>query len=100
MNVDKRGYLALAVAGLLIPYSQFVPYLLENGLNIGMILSDISSSRIAAFGWLDVAVSAVVLVVMILDERDGIRHWWLPVVDTFTVGISCGLPMYMYLRGE
>ena len=59
---------------------------MENGFDIPLLLGQITSSRIAAFGWLDVAVSAVVLALMVLDDREDMRNWWLPLVATFTVG--------------
>ena len=95
---DKNTYLGLAVIGLVLPYSQFIPFLMENGFDVALLLDQITSSRIAAFGWLDVAVSAVVLAIMILDDRENMRNWWLPLLATFTVGVSCGLPLYMYLK--
>jgi len=95
---DKNTYLGLAVIGLVLPYSQFIPFLMENGFDVALLLTQITSSRIAAFGWLDVAVSAVVLVIMVLDDRENMRNWWLPLFATFTVGVSCGLPLYMYLK--
>lgn len=98
MKVDRRIYLGFAVLGLFIPYSQFVPYIIEKGLNIMQIIMEISGSRIAVFGWLDVLISSVVLIVMILEDKDNIRKWWLPVIATFTVGVSCGLPLFMYLK--
>ncbi len=98
MSHDKNIYLGLAIIGLVLPYSQFIPFLMEHGFDIALLLSQITSSRIAAFGWLDVAVSAIVLVLMILDDRERMRNWWFPLVATFTVGVSCGLPLYIYLK--
>ncbi|MFL6500493.1 MAG: DUF2834 domain-containing protein [Candidatus Udaeobacter sp.] len=28
----------------------------------------------------------------------GIRHLWLPIVATLAVGVSCGLPLFLYMR--
>ncbi len=98
MSHDKNIYLGLAIIGLVLPYSQFIPFLMEHGFDIALLLSQITSSRIAAFCWLDVAVSAIVLVLMILDDRERMRNWWFPLVTTFTEGVSCGLPLYMYLK--
>ncbi len=98
MNRDKNIYLGLAIIGIVLPYSQFITFLMEEGFDIALMLSQITSSRIAAFGWLDVAVSAIVLVLMILDDRERMSNWWLPLVATFPVGVSCGLPLYMYLK--
>ena len=94
--MDKRVYLGLAVVGLVLPYSQFIPFLLENGINIGLIIHEITAYRISAFAWLDVVVTAVVVIVAVLQDK--VKHWWIPVVVSLLVGPSCGLPVYLYLR--
>ncbi|MBD3374799.1 DUF2834 domain-containing protein [candidate division KSB1 bacterium] len=45
-------------------------------------------------------VSALVLVVFIVTEskRLGLKTIWLAIVATFTVGVSLGLPLFLYLR--
>ncbi len=93
-------YLVLCVLGAALPYSQFVPFLLENGLDIPMFVQQLFANRISAFFGMDVIVSAVVVTVFVLAEgtRIGIRHTWLPIVATFTVGVSLGLPLFLYLR--
>ena len=94
----KNMYLALAAVGLILPYSQFVPFLLENGLNISMIVTEITGYRLSAFAWLDVVVTAVVIITLILDEKK-LKNWWIPVAATLLIGPSCGLPLYLYMRG-
>ena len=61
--MDKRVYLGLAVIGLILPYSQFISFLLENGVNMGLIIEEITAYRLSAFAWLDVVVTAVVVIV-------------------------------------
>ncbi|MEO1144879.1 MAG: DUF2834 domain-containing protein [Cyanobacteria bacterium J06638_22] len=98
----KHLYLLLALLGIALPYSQFVPWILHSGFNLELLLQQIVESRIAAFGWLDVIVSAFVLFVLMAAEgRD--RHiplLWLPVLGTLTVGVSLGFPLYLYLREQ
>jgi hypothetical protein len=93
-------YLILGFLGLVLPYSQFLPWIMDNGLNLSLLIEQIVTSRIAAFGWLDVIVSAFVLFVFVLtDGREHrISNLWLPIVGTLTVGVSLGLPLYLYLR--
>eukprot|EP00439_Symbiodinium_sp_Y106_P088519 s1_g1055.t1 len=88
------------VAGTLLPLSQFLPWLSEHGLDIPLFFAELFANRIGGFfGW-DVIVSALVLIPFILIEgkRLGMERLWLPVVGTFLVGVSCGLPMFLYLR--
>jgi hypothetical protein len=68
--MDKRVYLGLATVGLILPYSQFASFRLENGLNISLIFQEIAGNRLSAFAWLDVVVTAIVVVAAILDEKD------------------------------
>lgn len=93
-------YALLCVVGTLLPYGAFLPWLIENGLNIPALLSDIATQPVSLFAWLDVIVSAVALFVFIAVEgkRIGLHHRWLPVVATLSVGVSLGLPLFLWLR--
>lgn len=52
-------YLKLALLGRILPYWQFVPWLREHGLVVGLLFRELFSTRIRAFfGW-DVIVSVV-----------------------------------------
>jgi hypothetical protein len=96
----KRFYLALCVIGFLLPYSQFVPWVAEHGLNFSLFVHDLFDNRISGFFGLDVLVSAVVLWIFIVVEgsRLGMRRLWLPLAGTCLVGVSFGLPLFLYLR--
>src|SRR6266404_8254997 len=50
----KNVYLLLCVLGALLPYSQFVPWVMENGLQLGMLVGQLFANRISAFFGLDV----------------------------------------------
>ena len=96
----RHVYLALCFFGIVLPYSQFLPWIAENGLDIALLIEEITTSRIAAFGWLDVIVSALALFVFIFTDgrREKIANLWLPVAGTLLVGVSLGLPLFLYLR--
>jgi hypothetical protein len=93
-------YLILAVAGTLLPYSRFVPWLLEHGLNIPLFFGELFSTRIGGFFGLDVLLSAVTLIAFIRREgaRKNMRLLWVPIAATCLVGVSCGLPLFLYMR--
>lgn len=96
----KILYLALCVAGTVLPYSQFVPFLREHGLDLRLFFEQLFSTRIGGFfGW-DVIVSSVVLWTLVLVEgrRAGVRHLWAPVAANLAVGVSLGLPLFLYMR--
>lgn len=93
-------YFSLCVLGTALPYSQFLPFLREHGLALGVFLDQLSATQISRFFALDVLVSAVVLWVFVGVEgkRRKMRHLWLPVAASLVVGVSLGLPLFLYLR--
>jgi hypothetical protein len=96
----KTLYLVLCIAGVLVPYWQFVPWVLQHGLNMPLFARELFANRIGAFFGMDVIVSAVVLLVFtrVESNRQGIRRRWLVIVAVLTVGVSLGLPLFLYLR--
>jgi len=96
----KNVYLLLCVLGIVLPYLQFIPWVLENGLHLGLVFRQLFANRIGGFFGLDVLVSSVVLVGFVRTEgrRLGVRRLWLPILGLLTVGVSCALPLFLYLR--
>jgi uncharacterized membrane protein len=93
-------YLSLAVAGAVVPFSQFIPWLAAHGLNIPLLFNELFSTPVGAFFGLDVLIAAVALIIFIRREgaaRD-IKLIWLPIAATCLIGVSCGLPLFLYLR--
>ena len=93
-------YLALSIIGIVVPYGFFVPWLMEHGLDIPLFVAELFSTRVGAFFGADVIVSAIVLFAFIFADgrRAGARALWAPVIGTLIVGVSLGLPLYLYLR--
>ena len=98
----KSLYFVLCVAGTAIPYSQFVPFLREHGLDVRLFFEQLFSNRIGGFFGLDVIVSSVVLwaLVAIEGRRAGVKHLWVPIAANLAVGVSLGLPLFLYMREE
>jgi len=97
----KTIYLALCFLGVLLPYWQFVPWLIERGgLNLALFMRELFANRISAFFGMDVIVSALALLVFVRIENTRLRvRWrWLPLVAVLTVGVSLALPLFLYLR--
>ena len=95
----RHFYLICCVLGL-IPYSQFVPWLLEYGLNVALFIHELFVNRISAFFAIDVIVSAIVLIWFIQSEGKRLRGrlLWLPTLGTLLGGISFGFPLFLFPR--
>ncbi len=83
-----------------MPYAQLIPWLAQHGLQLDLFVRELFATRIGGFFGLDVVVSAIVLFVFVFAERATlrIRHVWLPVAATIIVGVSLGLPLFLYMR--
>jgi len=96
----KTLYLAFCFVGTALPYWEFAPWVMQYGLNLRLLIHELFANRISAFFGMDVLISAVVLLrfVRVESARLGMRRWWLPALAVFTVGVSLGLPLFLYLR--
>jgi Terpene cyclase DEP1 len=96
----KFFYLVLCVLGFAIPYSQFIPWLLEHSLDMRLFVRELFANRIGGFFGMDVLVSAITLIGFIRAEgaRLKMSRLWLPVASVLLVGVSLGLPLFLYLR--
>ena len=96
----KGLYLVLGVLGTVLPYTQFVPFLRQHGLDVRLFLHELFSTWIGGFFGMDVFLSSVVLWVFVFSEgrRLRMRHLWAPIVANLAVGVSLGLPVFLYMR--
>ena len=47
-------------------------------------------------------MSSVVLWLFVITDgrRLGLRHLWIPIAGNLTVGVSLGLPLFLYMRDK
>lgn len=93
-------YAALAVAGAIMPYAIFLPWLAEHGVNSRLFVSQLFLTGPATIFAADVLFAAAVFILFAIAEgrRLGIRHVWIPVLAVFTIGLCCALPLFLAMR--
>ena len=100
MSVLRMIYLALAVWGAIHPMYYFVQWFRANGFDI-MAMVDVWHVNAATSGlvW-DLTIAAIALTIWIIAEVAVRRNWsgLLAIPATFCIGVSCGLPLYLFLR--
>lgn len=91
-------YLVLLALGLIVPFSQFVPWLLENGLNLPLFFGELFGSRISAFfGW-DVIMAVFVLIAtLVMNVSKFSTNQRILVAVGTLFGASVGLPLYLLI---
>lgn len=102
MTPIRMIYLGLAVLGTLVPMRYFIGWFMENGWSI-LAMVDAWHANMATSGlvW-DLTIAAVALTVFIIAEASARRDWLslLAIPATFCIGVSCGLPLYLFLRSR
>ena len=100
MSGLRMGYLALAVWGAVHPMFYFVQWFQSNGFDL-MRMVDAWHVNAASSGlvW-DLTIAAVTLTLWVLAEVAVRRNWGalIAIPATFCIGVSCGLPLYLFLR--
>jgi len=96
----RRLYLILAVLGFVLPYYFLVSFLVENGLDLGLLLSQLFANDISIFFAVDLIITAIVFLAFVIREaaRYQMRNRWLYVVATLAVGPSFAFPLFLYFR--
>ena len=95
-------YLGLAVWGAIHPMYYFISWFRDNGVSLSKTV-DAWHVNAATSGlvW-DLTIAAIALTVFIVSEVAVRRNWiaLLAIPATFGIGVSCGLPLYLYLRSR
>ena len=96
----KTVYLILCAFGVALPYWQLAPWLAEHGLDLPLFFAQLFENRVGAFFGMDVFVSAAALLVFARVEggRAKFRGLWPAALAVTLVGVSLGLPLFLYLR--
>jgi len=100
MSPLRMLWLALAIWGTIHPMYYFIGWFRENTWSI-MAMVDAWHANLATSGlvW-DLTVAAVTLTLWAVIESVRTRNWrgLLAIPATFCIGVSCGLPLYLFLR--
>lgn len=102
MSVLRLFYLALAVWGAIHPMYYFISWFQANGYDLmGMVDAWHVNAATSGLVW-DLTIAATALTVWILVEVFASKRWLglIAIPATFCIGVSCGLPLYLFLRSR
>lgn len=99
-SAERTTYLVLCVLGAVIPYTFFIAWLLDHGLDIGLFVDALFANRVSTFFVVDVLLSACTLLVVVHVNRERLtaRQRAAVVAGTCLVGVSFGLPLFLWIR--
>ena len=100
MQPLRLVFLALAVWGAIHPMAYFIQWFRTEGWSLArMVEAWHANAATSGLVW-DLTIAAVALTVWVISECVQRRRWrgLIAIPATFCIGVSCGLPLYLYLR--
>ena len=100
MTPLRLAFLALAIWGAVHPMYWFLRHMRETGTGLGGLIDAwYVNASTTGLTW-DLTIAAIALTVWILAEAVSHRAWWhlVAIPATFGIGVSFGLPLYLFLR--
>ena len=95
-------FLGLAIWGAIHPMYYFVSFMRAEGTGLGGLI-DAWYVNASTHGlvW-DLTIAAIALTIWIIAEVWARRDWLalVAIPATFCIGVSCGLPLYLFLRSR
>jgi len=95
-------YLALAIWGAAHPMYYFLQWFSANGYDLmAMVQAWHANDASSGLVW-DLTIAAIALSVFVIAETAVRRNWsaLIAIPATFLIGVSCGLPLYLFLRSR
>lgn len=93
-------YVLLAIVGLILPWSQYVPFIQSEGLNLPLFISHIIANGPTIGFTLDIVWATIVFWIWsFYDARQhDVPHWWAAFLAGLCLGLSVALPLYLAFK--
>jgi len=98
--VNKTIYLVFTFLGLFLPYYFLIAFLRIYGFDLPLLIQQIFANQISTFFAVDLIISIFVFWLYMYHEATKLKmkNWWIYILASLTVGLSCALPLFLYFR--
>jgi len=102
MMKQSKFYLLLCIAGAVIPWLFLFGFFGDEMASIPTFFTSIFANQVASAVAADLLISGLVFFVFVFVEgrRLGLKHLWVYIPATLFVGLSFGLPLFLYHRAR
>jgi hypothetical protein len=99
---QSTAYLLLCIIGVVVPWLFLVGFFGEPQPTIALFFSLIFANQVASSVAADLLISALVFFAFVFFEgkRLNMKHLWVFMPATLLVGLSFGLPLFLYFRAK
>lgn len=100
MPLISGFYLLLAAVGAIVPLYHFMIWFEANGVSLPGLIEAWSMNAAAEGLLYDLVIAAVALIAAVIVDvaRRGLSGVLLVIPATLFIGVSCGLPLYLFYR--
>lgn len=92
----KNLYLALSIFGAVVPFLFFVDFFGKEGYALGTFVSALFANGAAGGFTADLLITSFVFWTFLWARKT--PRLWAYVLINLTIGLSCALPAYLYVR--
>ncbi|MEM8640724.1 MAG: DUF2834 domain-containing protein [Cyanobacteria bacterium P01_G01_bin.54] len=100
MNIIKFFYLIAAILGTVIPWTPFLPFLIEYNFSPNSILDALYTDGATSGLSNDFFISCVVFAIFVIRDSKSlnIKYAWILIPAAPLIGLSMALPTYLLMR--
>jgi hypothetical protein len=91
----KNVYLVLTIVGTIVPYVFFIEHFSVSGFGLPTMLASAFANGAAGGFAADVLISSAVFWIYL--GRHKVPNRWIYMLLNVLVGLSCALPLYLYM---
>jgi hypothetical protein len=92
-------YLILALLGIVLPYTIFLPWLFEHGIDVQLFFQEFFANGVSTTTALDFMMVSVGVITFIIFEskRLGMKNVYISILATL-VAVGFGLALFLFMR--
>ena len=92
----------LCVLGVVVPWIFLLMFLGESQVSVSLFISSIFNNNVSSSVAADLLISALIFFVFVFIEgaRIKMKKLWVYVPATLMIGLSFGMPLFMYYRSK
>ena len=100
MTKTKAFYLIATVAGTILPWIPFWPFVMEKSFSPYSIIQALYANGASSGLSNDFFISCVVFWVFVIVDAKQLRlkYWWFVIPSAPFIGLSMALPAYLFIR--
>ena len=100
MTKIKAFYLIATVAGAILPWIPFLPFMIEKSFSPNSIIQALYANGASSGLSNDFFISCLVFwVFVIVDAKQlNLKYWWFVIPSAPLIGLSMAFPTYLFIR--